>query len=274
MELDEAGYLLKHIKKSGLVKVGNQVRQIALFSDYINHCIETKGLADQQELRKFPALAEEIYVDWLRKPQVACVFARFMAKDNEQFGIRREVVSACPSEIGEEAYAELITDRTTESIMSPKVEGLSLLLPSITESEQLGSLVRQLFSRAEWSGSAKLNPSDRQERVYIQLKRKLDDETAAEVLGLGPFSFLPLTRQSPVTALEIRTKPDGASGGKGPFSTRLSHLADILIPKIADKKFREFWIATSDQRLAVLGGDDSAAKAKVTFAIPSAFWNT
>ena len=39
-----------------------------------------------------------------------------------------------------------------------------------------------------------------------------------------------------------------------------------------EAQVRKVWGETEQARLAVLGGDDSAAKAKVAFSIPLALW--
>lgn len=145
------------------------------------------------------------------------------------------------------------------------------MVPSLENVECLVKLIRGLYEQPAWEMRALLNPSDKWRRIYVELKRIISENVAAEVLGFGPFSFLPLTRQSPVAALELRTKTEGARTRKSPNKLKHAHLADIPF-KYKPAIFEKTWARTEAARLEVLSGDDSAARARITFVIPEKDW--
>ena len=146
------------------------------------------------------------------------------------------------------------------------------MLTGLTDVAALVDLCRSLGQERCWDLDAQFNPSDRLDRVYVKLRYQLSKDVDAEVLGLGPFAFLPATRCAPICALEVRTKEERAKE-RGPFTKKKSHLADMTWPESRQKYFDQFWQASHKARLEILGGDDSSARARVTFAIPKMNWD-
>jgi len=236
-------------------------------SDYENYLKEHAVLAEDEELVDRPDLAPFIYRDWQSRPQVACLFARQIAGNPERYTVKTEVIARNPAR---EMTAAI--DETAAAIAKAngKYEGLTVLLPRLNDQKVLVSYCKRLGARNNtWRLEADFNPSDNRERVYVSLRFALKPDIEAEILGFGPFTFLPLTRRSPITALEIRTKTDRATERSG-SQTKRAHLAHI--PWKA-KSAEEMWRKSREARRRILGGDDSSARARVTFAIPRWLWD-
>ena len=239
-------------------------------SDYQAYLREHRVLGERETLANRPDISESVYRDWQRRPQVACIFARRIAIQPRKFSIKTVVVQEDPADEMTGAI-----DKTAEAVISARgsSEALTVLLPKLVDSELLAVFCKRLGARnGNWRIEAVPNPSDRLDRVHVSLRFTLEANVEAEILGFGPFTFLPATRRAPITALEIRTKTEGHKK-RGISGTERSHLADIPW-KGASKEWRDrAWKKTEEARRAVLGGDDSAARARITFAIPRHLWD-
>lgn len=187
-----------------------------------------------------------------------------------KFGVETVVISKDPAE----EMTSLI-DAAGDAVIASRglSEALTVLIPKLVDSVLLTAFCKRLGARNDnWRIAAAPNPSDRLDRVYVSLRFALDANVDAEILGFGPFTFLPATRRAPITALEIRTKVEGHKK-RGRSEATLSHLADIPWKGGGDSWYDRAWTQTQDARRAVLGGDDSAARARITFAIPRTLWD-
>lgn len=239
-------------------------------SDYEAYLREHSVLNENETLIERPDLAEPLYRDWQRRPQVACVFARRIATQPRKFNVACVVVSEDPSN-----EMTRVIDAAAGSVMKARGtnEALTILLPKLVDSSLLAAFCKRLGARnGNWRIEAVPNPSDRLERVHISLRFALRKDVEAEILGLGPFTFLPATRRAPITALEMRTKVHG-NKKRGRSAVARSHLADIPWPGAGDAWFDNAWKKSEAARRAILGGDDSAARARITFAIPGPIWD-
>jgi len=239
-------------------------------SDYEVYLREHQILGEDETLSDRVDLAAPVYRDWQRRPQVACIFARRIATQPSRFNVHAVVVTEDPLQEMTGAIA-----RTADAVQVARGsrEALTVLLPKLTESTALVSFCKRLGARnGDWRIEAVPNPSDRLDRVHVSLRFALQENVEAEVLGLGPFSFLPTTRRAPITALEIRTRIEGHKQ-RGRSQVSRSHLADIPWQGASTKSFDKAWQQSADARRAVLGGDDSAARARITFAIPRSLWD-
>lgn len=242
-------------------------------NDYLTHLRKLKVLGPQEKLADRIDLAEQIYKHWQSQPQIACLFGRRIARDPKSFGILRHVVKGEVSSSNMHLVAKEISSVVDEKIGAKDVEGASILIPGLEEVDALVNFIRTMGQQPDWNVRAVPNPSDKWERIYVELKRAIGEDVFAEVLGFGPFPFLPLTRQSPLPALELRVKQKGARDKKSPSNRKYAHLADIPF-KYKKKIFKRTWERSEKARLEILSGDDSAARARITFAIPSEHWNS
>lgn len=239
-------------------------------SDYEIYLREHKIIGEEETLAERVDLAASVYRDWQRRPQVACVFARRIATQPGKFNIQTVVVP-------EEPTREMthIIDSTASAVRAARgsSEALTILFPKLTNSAALVAFCKRLGARnGDWHIEATPNPSDRLDRVHVSLRYTLRENIEAEILGLGPFTFLPATRRAPITALEIRTRVKGHKK-RGRSEAARSHLADIPWRGATPKWYDRAWRQSEQARQAVLGGDDSAARARITFAIPRPLWD-
>lgn len=236
--------------------------------DYIMHLKSNGIIGTESEFIDHTCLVKAVYKDWQKRPQVGCVFAQQIAARPDQHEIDWAIFK------DGESISEVhdLADRIAEHAYGVRnqEEAAAILLPALTDPSVLTALCKALGQIEGWDCKAEYNPSDKYDRFYVRVVMPLPPDTEAELLGLGPFDFLPLTRQAPVTALQIRTKPDDAEW-RGPSDIKKAHLAHIPWPH--QKTFKTHWAKTEELRRDILGGDDTAAKARVTFAIPSNHWD-
>ena len=105
--------------------------------DYIRQLQEHGLVRDEAEFITSDNLTEAVYLDWLLRPQVGCVFAQLLARPIHRSGVRTTVARGSsgpgmPSEVAVE-----ITGLVNECVNDPSVEALSILLPQITDVETL-----------------------------------------------------------------------------------------------------------------------------------------
>ena len=239
-------------------------------SDYEAYLREHRVLDEHETIADRPDLSAPVYRDWQRRSQVACVFARRIATQPRKYNVETVVVQEAPAE-----EMTGVIDSTAKAVMAARGshEALTILLPKLVDSMLLAVFCKRLGARNDhWRIEAVPNPSDRLKRVHVSLRFTLRKDVEAEILGLGPFDFLPLTRRAPITALEVRTKVEGHKK-RGRSKVGRSHLADIPWPAANSAWYDRSWKQSEEARRTVLGGDDSAARARITFAIPRAIWD-
>ena len=243
--------------------------------DYVR-ILQEHGLAvDEAAFVADDRLTEAVYLDWLFRPQVGCVFAQLLARPVYRTGIRTVVVRGSsgigdPSELAVEIH-RLVQD----SVQDAANEALSVLLPQVRDLVVLADLVWELGKQPGWT--IEIEQRWRNTLVLIGLRVEVGNGVVAETLGMGPFDIFPITRQSPVTTLEIRTKPTIARRSKVSETHLATHLADIPI----SHKLTRAEITSRSNRFTpwlkkrILGTpDDARAKARVTYSIPVAIWSS
>ncbi len=226
-------------------------------------------LRANETLADHPEIALDVYRDWQRRRPVACIFARLIASEPVAYDVAWEVVP----DKGDQANARKIATEVVKRV-APAVgqeEAIAVLLPGIDDPEAFVAFCKAIGEHEDWSVRAPFNPSDKFERCYIRITNRIGPNVDAEVLGVGPFDFLPATRRAPILALHVRTRPLRAKR-RVHNATDKAHLADIEWPEGRGRRFEQFWSATVERRLEVLGGDDSAARARITFAVPRRLW--
>jgi hypothetical protein len=232
------------------------------------------------ELAQDPALAEEVYLDWLRRGQVGCVFAQLLSRNAKRACVRTIVL---PNPAGDSAaargLAQDIDAQVDAAVQDVGIEALTILMPTITQPESLVLTIKALAEMQNWLLESVLPWRDTITMVGLRrlIKKAGQTETWAEILGLGPFpTFLPPTRQGPITSLEIRTKTDRKLKSKiHPKARTSAHLAQIPAELFIGKRDfgKLFSELTPALKMRILGGNsDDRAKASVTFALPASMW--
>ena len=240
--------------------------------DYVNSLMAQGLASDDADFQRRPDLVEIVYLDWLRRGQVGCIFAQLFGRLRNRKGLSTMVV------VPKEERAPLALAREIDSLVVNAMKGTgtnaaSVLLPGIRDVDALTDLIVNLAYLGGWE--IELETPWRKTMVMVGLRRFLSDDIWAEVLGLGPFPFLPPTRQSPITSLELRTSPDRALKSKSNPLMRAVHLAQLPTEHFLTRdQFRDrFKTWTPGWKARILGGArDYRAKARVTFTVPAAIW--
>ena len=243
-------------------------------SDYIELLVRLGMIENEEDLSNHPTLNEAIYLDWLRRGQVGCIFAQLFARKRNRTNLRTIRLLENSHDPNNSSLPKLIAAATEEAVSDPRTEALTVLLPDILQPEKLVKMLQDLSRLANWSIESET--PWRGTIALIGLRVEIGNSVRAEVLGMGPFDFLPPTRQCPITTLEIRTKPRYALLNKILPLWKRAHLAQLPTEAFLKGKERgiRFGELTPRLRLRILGGnDDARAKARITFAVPLAIWN-
>ena len=218
-------------------------------------------------------LTEAVYLDWLLRPQVGCVFAQILARPVNRTGVRTVVArgasgSGMPGEL-----ASQIAGLVDECVENESAEALSVLMPQVLDRERLTLLVWELGHQPGWS--IEQERPWRETLVMVGLRVEIADDVLAETLGMGPFDIFPTTRQCPVTTLEVRTKTKRAKVSHVSRTHRAAHLADLPIDSLTNVEFRtRFTRFTPWLKSRILGAQgDARAKAGVTYSVPAVMWS-
>lgn len=243
--------------------------------DYIEQLMKNGLTAHESDFINNDFLTKAVYLDWLRRPQVGCVFAQLFAKPKNRIQLATKIARYSSDLRDTWELAEHIAKLAKISILNASDEALSILLPQVLNDEELTKLVWDLSHQPEWK--IEREHSWRGTLVLVGLRVEIDDRAVAETLGMGPFETFPPTRQCPITTLEIRTKSRGAKKSHLSKTHLASHLADIpthhmLTPKAHGSLFTRFtpWL-----RKRILScQDDMRAKAGITFSLPAPIWRS
>ena len=243
--------------------------------DYIRQLVAHGLIVDAAGLVGSDHLTEAVYLDWLRRPQVGCIFAQLLARRGNRTGLRT-VVARGTSGLGiPRELATQIDQLVEESVDDVSVEALSVLMPQVVDIEKVARIVWELNNLPRWR--IETQRRWRRDLVLVGLRVDITARVVAEVLGLGPFQIFPPTRQCPVTTLEIRTKTELARRNRRFKSQLAAHLAAIPVNHIlsSDAFGSRFNKYTPALRKRILEGqNDRRAKARVTYSIPAVIWSS
>lgn len=265
-------YDFSKLGKSCSISIDGHTESFSQRADYLRWAKDAGYIGSWLDILREPVLAETIYRNWQCQGQLACRFAQRMASDPASFHLKTYI--AHTTESGELLPSELeaISKAFKDACEDQDIEAITILFPVIESPESLLKLLHNLSKIPGWEIAGHLNPSDRFDRIYVGIHVSVSDSAFAEGLGFGPYEFLPFTRRSPIVALELRTKLEQPKKSSLPVQKpdRL-HLAGIKLnwkPDAIERVLER----TEKARRDYLGGDDSAAKAKVAFAIPADLW--
>ena len=243
--------------------------------DYVRQLKKHGLLVDEAAFVDDDSLTEAVYLDWLRRPQVGCVFAQLLARPINRTGMRT-VVARGYSGVGDPSeLAVQIAQLAEESVQEPSCEALSVLMPQVLDDMTLTQLVWELGTQPGWR--IELEHPWRGTLVIVGMRVEIAEDVVAETLGMGPFEIFPPTRQCPITTLEIRTKRKRAKKSHLSRTHLAGHLADIptdhMLTGAAHGVLRS--IFTPWLRCRILGNqEDARAKAGVTYSLPEPIWRS
>ena len=163
--------------------------------DYIRQMQEHGLVSDEAGFVADDRLTEAVYLDWLFRPQVGCVFAQLLARPVYRTGVKT-VVARGSSGLGESReLAVQIAHLVGESVEDASTEALSVLLPQVLGVERLTRFVWELGHQPGWT--IELEHPWRKTTVIIGLRVEIGTGVVAETLGMGPFDIFPTTRSLP-----------------------------------------------------------------------------
>ena len=243
--------------------------------DYVSQLQEHGLISDEAEFIDDDRLTEAVYLDWLLRSQVGCVFAQLLARPVYRTGVRTVVARGSSGRGNPSELAVQIARLVDESVEDADTEALSVLLPQILDTEALTRLVWELSNQPGWT--IEQESLWRKTLVRVGLRVEIATGVVAETLGMGPFNIFPTTRQCPVTTLEVRTKTKRAKKSHLSKTHRAAHLADLPTDHILTNaehisRRRDFtpWL-----KKRILGKQgDLRAKAGVTYSVPAAIWSS
>lgn len=240
--------------------------------NYVDHLREHGFIRSEGDFIANDSLTQAVYLDWLRRSQVGCVFAQLLARPAHRSGVKTVTVRS-PCALGDpSALADQIAQLVNESVEEPSAEALTVLLPQVRDDELLARCTWELGNKPKWTIEQE-HPW--RTLVLVGLRVAIAPDVVAETLGMGPFSIFPTTRQCPITTLEVRTKTTRAKRSHHSSGHRAAHLADLptehfLTPAEHRDRFKVF---TPRLKERILEGEaDSRAKAGVTYSVPAAVW--
>ena len=220
-------------------------------------------------------LTEAVYLDWLSRSQVGCIFAQLLARPAYRTEVKTVVARGSSGTGDPEELATQIANLVGESVSDDSTEALSVLLPQILDIETLTRLVWEFGKQPKWM--IERETRWRNTLVLVGLRVEVEAGIVAETLGMGPFGYFPTTRQCPITTLEIRTKTKRAKKSRLSKTHLAAHLADISTDHIlTPRQFRTlFRDLTPRLRKRILENqEDTRAKAGVTYSLPVVIWNS
>lgn len=216
-----------------------------------------------------PPTPLERYRSWLlKRSDVGCVFARFMAANPARFGQVAETI------VGADATAMAIdiAQRIDRLVADPAVAAATLLFPEETTLEDLVNVALALDGQPGWHVTRTTLPGTSiGDAVAFGMVRDIPFQGApcpSEALVLGPFDEFPETRRAPVTVLEIFVGVPPAQTPSGAPRTK-ANLADVDVAPVATGVFQSMWRnSVTGRRRSLNGVEDGRAKAKVAFVVP------
>ena len=143
-------------------------------------------------------------------------------------------------------------------------QAVQLLFPSVLTIDQLSDVLSALAGHPSWQID-EVEDGSTIDHSLIALRWKVPRSMyLSEVLVFGPMASFPFTRQSPVTALTLRTHPPA----KVEPDSRV-HLAQMPLFQIEEQRFEYFWTSTQEERQNLLNGEQvHAARARVSCELP------
>lgn len=234
-------------------------------ADYEAYFAERLDISSPNDIWRDEFTVVSIQNHWLTLGQSGCLFAQRLLRNSPATGWR--AFSFYPEITGWDACSMKLSGVIEEHIARSDCELLSLLFPLAVTDQDLAHVI-QVFAGLE--RTLMLPPHTFEQRTAVSIRVKLSSDVHSWVLGFGPYAFLPLTRQAPVTELVVRTKScKGLHRVATIDGDKQAHVADVPLD-YRRIQFDRLWHASVHRTEEILGSDDRAlSRARVTFAVPA-----
>lgn len=242
--------------------------------DYLEYLRGLGAISDEDDFVQNHVLNEAVYLDWLRRGQVGCVFAQLLARPANRIKMRTAVIAGPSDAVSMSSMVREIDEKANKAVEDGQ-ESLSLLMPGLLQVQHLAELMYNLSRMLGWDVEFEI--PWRAYLTIIGLRFSIGPDVLAETLAMGPFEYFPPTRQSPITSLEIRTNAFRAPPAKLHPDVQAAHLAEIetghfLTGHEHGARFSRWTPALRSRILECQ--DDLRAKAGATVTIPTAVWQS
>lgn len=236
--------------------------------DYQQYFIQQGLIKDGQNPWDNDDLVTSAQRHWHTRGQNGCVFAQIAATKATEIGWVSNVIR----ENSELSYGSKIDLLFDEAVVNKDVQNLSLIFPEIVTPNQLVNTIKDI---RDTSKKVKVYDTSFDDYTVLALRGELGDDVLSWIVGFGPFDFLPLTRQSPMTELAIRTKlKPNVIFHKLNQDKEAAHLADIQLG-LNDEMMDILLDKTKAKTNLILEGTSrKLSSAKASFAIPTKYWET
>ena len=240
--------------------------EVKSFSSYQDHVAYLLGKGEIQSeaelLGSKRELLSSILFSWVIQGQLACVFARALAKDPALAGWLSVVVDPGPD----------LPQRIQPTLEAAKdsAHAIQFILPGLTTPSHCAQLIHTLCNHPSWSWE-EIPPQEplTSPAVLVGLRWKVpSSKYESWVLGIAPFTTMPFTRRfegAPFMALALR--PSTPPAWAPPTDVvHLAHMEDGL----QSQDQRDLYTHLTKEWKAKLLVDDSpsTARARVTFTLP------
>lgn len=240
------------------------------FNDLANFLANQGEIDTPGELEARPDLLADVFFHWVSMGQLACEFAQSLASDRDRVGWHPVVV---PPPYSDRTLAALpfATDRDGQA------EATAIVFPDVDAPENLVSVVNRLCEQPDWYWEVlPWEECEDDDHFRLGLRWQMPDgEHVSLALGFAPFPSMPFTRRihgASMSVVTLRTKrpPPDIHHWYEPDdeSLHLAHLEPMIRPRDAVEDMDGRTTERRDQYLRDTC-EDEAAKAKVTFCLPS-----
>jgi hypothetical protein len=213
----------------------------------------------------------EEFCDWASTRNVGCYFARAMFKAPSEYGIKIEHIRGGS---GRE-LAAAVDAATQAAIHDPAVEAKAFVFERTLPLAEYAAVLRGLIGRNNWHLREEYIAHDGIEYAIIGVDVSVGMEDGvpalSELVGFGPYSYLPITRRAPVLAIVLRTKAAFSLDPLPSRSERRANLAAIRL-QIDTNAFNALWEKSKELRAELDGTNNPIARARVALAIPANVW--
>jgi hypothetical protein len=204
--------------------------------------------------------AESDYLEWRKKPQVGCVFARLLASRYSDYP---QHIQTVPTGRSPERIAADVAQRIEALVANPDVTATTLLFPDVESLEHTAQIMLAFDRHATastWDTDG--NGSHREANPFWRRNLSLRGANSGTISGV---SADPASSDHGLRNVRRRTSHGGPEDWGAHTKANLAHI-EMNLP--SHNAFETMWKKTIEGRKRSLGGDDNRAKAKISFVIP------
>jgi hypothetical protein len=261
---------LPTLKKSAVGKLndGGTLRYSTL-NDYVDYLISQGHVRDLNDLiQNYSHLIAEIFFQWVTTGQLGCLFAVKLAskpRENRWLPIVQLRALAEGDKLGPLLNAHL--DAAAENH-----EAAVIIFPDVITPQDVVALVNALCSDPEgrwYRTDDGIDPDPSGAIRLVGLRWVLKNNTCVNyVLGFSSLDTMPLTRQSPFTAIFLRIREEKRTDPHREDGRVQVHLADLDSTFNPQELHNKIWDLTKQYRANRVEPEKAfTARARVTFSV-------